>query len=38
MASIKLGDLAPAFTLYNQDVNEVSIEDFTGTQTVVLYF
>ena len=38
MASIKLGDLAPAFTLYNQDGNEVSLEDFTGKQNVVLYF
>ena len=38
MASIKLGDLAPAFTLYNQDGNEVSLEDFIGKQNVVLYF
>ncbi len=38
MASIKTGNLAPAFTLYNQDGNEVSLEDFTGKQNVVLYF
>ena len=38
MASIKLGDLAPAFTLYNQDGNEVSLEHFTGKKNVVLYF
>jgi len=38
MTSIKSGNLAPAFTLYNQDGNEVSLEDFTGKQNVVLYF
>lgn len=34
----KLGNLAPAFTLLNQDGKKVSLKDFKGQQNVVLYF
>lgn len=38
MAFPKTGNLAPAFTLTNQDGEAVSLKDFRGTQNVVLYF
>ena len=34
---LKLGDIAPDFTLFDKDSNEVSLSDFRG-QRVVLYF
>lgn len=34
---LEAGDIAPAFTLPDQDGNDVSLEDFRG-QPVVLYF
>jgi thioredoxin-dependent peroxiredoxin len=38
MAHPKLGKLAPAFTLPDQDGNQVSLKDFKGKQAVVLFF
>jgi peroxiredoxin Q/BCP len=37
MAVPKIGNLAPSFTLLNQDGNEVSLKNFRGKK-VVLYF
>lgn len=37
MAKLEVGKKAPAFTLINQDGEEVSLKDFAG-QRVVLYF
>jgi len=34
----KVGDLAPTFTLPNQDGIDVSLEDFRSDKNVVLYF
>jgi len=34
----KVGNLAPAFTLIDQDSNKVSLKDFKGKKNVVLYF
>ncbi|GAB1259923.1 thioredoxin-dependent thiol peroxidase [Aurantivibrio plasticivorans] len=34
----KVGNLAPAFSLKDQDGNKVSLKDFKGKNTVVLYF
>lgn len=34
----KVGNLAPAFTLPNQDGEEVSLKDFKGKKNVVVYF
>ena len=34
----KVGDLAPVFTLEDQDGGSVSLEDFKGKKNVVLYF
>ena len=34
----KVGNLAPAFTLLDQDGNKVSLKDFKDKQNVVLYF
>lgn len=34
----KVGNLAPAFTLLDQDGNKVSLKDFKGKKNVVLYF
>jgi len=34
----KVGNLAPAFTLNDQDGNPVSLKDFKGKKGVVLYF
>jgi len=34
----KVGNLAPAFTLLDQDGNKVSLKDFRDSQNVVLYF
>ncbi len=38
MAHPKIGNLAPAFTLLDQDGNKVSLKDFRGSRNVVLYF
>lgn len=38
MAHPKVGNLAPAFTLLDQDGNKVSLKDFKGKKNVVLYF
>lgn len=38
MAHPKLGNMAPAFTLLDQDGNKVSLKDFRGEKNVLLYF
>ncbi len=38
MAFPKIGNMAPAFTLQDQDGNAVSLKDFRGKNNVVLYF
>ena len=38
MALPKIGNLAPAFTLLNQDGEKVSLKQFRGNSNVVLYF
>lgn len=38
MALPKVGNLAPAFSLQNQRGEKVSLKDFKGKKTVVLYF
>ena len=38
MAAIRIGNLAPVFTLQDQDGNKVSLKDFRGKKNVVLYF
>jgi len=34
----KIGNQAPQFTLFDQDGNAVSLKQFKGKQTVILYF
>lgn len=34
----KIGNLAPAFTLHDQNGNKVSLKDFKDSRNVVLYF
>lgn len=38
MALPKIGNMAPAFTLKDQDGNKVSLKDFKGKSNIVLYF
>lgn len=38
MAFPKIGNIAPAFTLPDQDGNKVSLKQFRGEKNVVLYF
>ena len=38
MAAIKLGNMAPPFTLQDQSGKSVSLKDFRGKANVVLYF
>ena len=38
MASVKIGNLAPAFSLKNQNGESVNLKDFKGSKNVVLYF
>ena len=38
MAFPKIGNMAPAFTLPDQDGNKVSLKQFKGEKNVVLYF
>src|SRR5579864_4584242 len=35
---IKVGQPAPAFTLYNSDKQKVSLSDFTGKNVLLLFF
>jgi len=36
--SVKVGDKAPTFTLFNQDAQKVSLDDFKGKKIVLLFF
>jgi len=38
MAAIKVGNLAPLFTLQDQKGNKISLKDFRGRKNVILYF
>jgi peroxiredoxin Q/BCP len=38
MASPKIGNMAPAFTLLDQDGNKVSLRQYRGEKNVALYF
>lgn len=38
MAAIKLGNMAPAFTLKDQSGESVSLKDFRGKKNVIVYF
>lgn len=38
MALPKIGNLAPAFSLLDQDNNKVALKDFKGKKNVVIYF
>ena len=38
MAHPKIGNMAPTFTLLDQDGNKVSLKDFKGSKNIVLYF
>jgi len=38
MAFPKIGNMAPAFSLPDQDGNKVSLKDFCGKKNVILYF
>lgn len=38
MAHPKIGNMAPAFSLQDQDGNKVSLKDFKGKKNVALYF
>lgn len=38
MAAIKIGNMAPAFTLQDQSGKSVGLKDFRGKANVVLYF
>ncbi len=38
MAFPKIGNIAPAFTLLDQDGNKVSLKQFRDSKNVVLYF
>ena len=38
MGALKLGNMAPTFTLQNQAGKDVSLKDFRGISNVVLYF
>ena len=38
MTALKLGSMAPVFTLLNQAEEKVSLKDFRGKSAVVLYF
>ena len=34
----KIGNLAPAFTLLDEDEKKISLKDFKGKKNVVVYF
>jgi peroxiredoxin Q/BCP len=38
MAFTKVGNLAPAFTLHNQNGEKVSLKDFKNIKNVLVYF
>ena len=38
MAHPKIGNMAPAFSLHNQDGDKISLKDFKGSKNVVVYF
>ncbi len=38
MTALKLGNMAPTFTLLNQSGDKVALKDFRGKASVVLYF
>lgn len=38
MSFPKIGNMAPAFSMLNQDEEKVSLKDFKGKKNVVLYF
>ena len=38
MTALKLGNMAPVFTLLNQAEEKVSLKDFRGKSAVILYF
>ena len=38
MAAIKIGNLAPVFTLQDQDGNKINLKEFRGKKNVILYF
>ncbi|MDZ7781572.1 MAG: thioredoxin-dependent thiol peroxidase [Halioglobus sp.] len=38
MAFPRIGNMAPAFSLPDQDGNKVSLKDFRGVKNVILYF
>ncbi len=38
MAFPKIGNMAPAFNLLNQDGDKVTLKDFKGKKNIVLYF
>ena len=38
MATVKVGNLAPVFSLMDQAENKVSLKDFKGEKNVILYF
>ena len=38
MSTLKLGNLAPSFSLQNQSGVKVSLKDFMGKANIVLYF
>lgn len=38
MNTLKIGDVAPSFTLYNSEKKEISLGDFKGKNVVILFF
>ncbi|MGV1033726.1 MAG: thioredoxin-dependent thiol peroxidase [Microbacteriaceae bacterium] len=38
MAKLEVGDIAPNFTLLDQDGNSVSLSDFAGKQVIVYFY
>ena len=38
MAAIKVGNLAPVFTLVDQNDESISLKSFRGEKNVLLYF
>jgi len=38
MPKVKVGEIAPDFTLHNQDDEPISLSDYTGKSNVVLFF
>jgi len=38
MSVLKIGDQAPAFTLYNTEKKQISLADYAGKNVVILFF